>query len=215
MRTPLQVARDGAERELKAALRSEAKARGQLRLRALLAVARGEHVPRVARLLGVAERAVRNWVNRYNRHGLGGLRDRRGGRRCRLSDAPLERVRARLLGGPTPADGVGSLRGVDIRRILQNEFGTPYARSSVYYFLHHTLGFSYLKPRPLHSKTDRATQAALKKTSRKPARKSGSATRTGVCVGKGDILLFWSLGPSAERVSIRRGRHRHRARKAE
>ena len=36
---------------------------------------RGSHVPRVARLLGVAERAVRNWVNGYNRHGLSGVRD--------------------------------------------------------------------------------------------------------------------------------------------
>ena len=179
MRTPLQVTRKGAERELQAALRQETKTRGQLRLRALLAVVRGEHVPRVARLLGVAERAVRNWVNGYNRHGLRGVRDRRGGRRCRLSRAQLERVRVRLLAEPTPADGVCSLRGVDVRRILKEEFGARYARSSVYYFLRHTLGFSYLKPRPLHTKTDLAAQAAFKKTSRKPWPKSGRTTRTG------------------------------------
>jgi len=140
---------------------------------------RGAHVPRVARLLGVAERAVRNWVNGYNRRGLGGVRDRRGGRRCRLSRAQLERVRVRLLAEPTVADGVCSLRGVDVRRILRAEFGAAYARSSVYYFLHHTLGFSYLKPRPLHTQTDLAAQAAFKKTSRKPSRKSGKTTRAG------------------------------------
>lgn len=180
MRTPLRVTRDGGERELVAALRQETKTRGQLRLRALLAVVRGEHVPRVARLLGVAERAVRNWVNGYNRHGLSGVRDRRGGRRCRLSRAQLQRVRVRLLAEPTAEDGVCSLRGGDVRRILQAEFGTAYARSSVYYFLRHTLGFSYLKPRPLHTKTDLAAQAAFKKTSRKPSRKSGKTTRAGV-----------------------------------
>ncbi len=180
MRTPLRVRRKGAERELKVALRQETRARGQLRLRALLAVVQGEHVPRVARRLGVAERAVRNWVNGYNRRGLGGVRDRRGGRRCRLSGAQLERVRVRLLTEPTPADGVCSLRGVDIRRILKEEFGAAYARSSVYYFLHHTLGFSYLKPRPLHPQTDLAAQEAFKKTSRKPSLKSGKTTRNGV-----------------------------------
>jgi transposase len=180
MRTPLRVSRKGAERELQAALRQETWARGQLRLRALLAVVRGEHVPRVARLLGVAERAVRNWVNGYNRHGLGGVRDRRGGRRCRLSGAQLERVRVRLLAEPQPADAVCSLRGVDIRRILQEEFDTPYARSSVYYFLHYTLGFRYLKPRPLHTQTDLPAQAAFKKTSRKPSLKSGKTTPRGV-----------------------------------
>ena len=195
MRTPLRVTRKGAARERKAALRQETRARGQLRLRALLALVHGEHVPQVARLLGVAERAVRNWVNGYNHHGLGGLRDRRAGRRCRLSRAQLERVRARLLAEPRPADGVCSLRGIDIRRILQEEFGTPYARSSVYYFLHHTLGLSDLKPRPLHTQTDLAAQEAFKKTSRKPWPKSGKATRSGV----------WKSGSTTRAASDSRG----------
>ncbi|MFH0980618.1 MAG: winged helix-turn-helix domain-containing protein, partial [Planctomycetota bacterium] len=47
-----------------------------------------------------------------------------------------------------PEDHVCTLRGVDLRRILREEFQTPYARSSVYYFLHRTLGMSYAKPRP-------------------------------------------------------------------
>jgi len=174
----LQITREGATEELRAALRMERKPRGQLRLRALRAVAQGAHVPQVARLLDVAQRAVRNWVNRYNRHGLSGLRDRRGGRRCRLSGEQLERIRARLRADPTPEDGVCSLRGMDVRRILKKEFQTAYARSSIYYFLHRTLKFSYLKPRPQHTKSDPATQEAFKKTSRRRSRKSTASTRT-------------------------------------
>jgi transposase len=180
MRTALAITRPGATKELRAAVRAERRVRGQLRLRALLAVAAGEHVPRVAKLLHVAERALRNWVNNYNREGLAQLRDRRGGRRCRLSAEQLTRIRTRLLAEPTPADGVCSLRGVDVRRILREEFGTAYARSSVYYFLHRTLGFSYLKPRPLHTRADLAAQETFKKTSRKSSVKSGNAIRTGV-----------------------------------
>lgn len=180
MRTPLRITREGAIKDLKIALRVERQPRGQLRLRALLAVARGSHVPGVADLLGVAERAVRNWVNRYNRQGLSGLRDRRGGRRCRLSREQLERVRARLLADPTPEDGVCSLRGVEVRRILKDEFQTAYARSSIYYFLHRTLKFSYLKPRPQHTKSDPAAQEAFKKTSRTSSRKSPGRIRAGV-----------------------------------
>ena len=163
MRTPLEIKRTGALEELRAAVRTAVKAREQVRRRALLAVAAGEHVPRVAQLFHVAERALRNWVAAYNRHGLAGLRDRRGGRRCRLAAADLAKLQARLLAEPTTADGVCSLRGVDIRRILREEFGTAYARSSVYYFLHRTLGFSYLKPRPFHEKTDVAAQDTFKK----------------------------------------------------
>jgi len=196
MRTPLAITRAGAVEELRAAVRTEAKAHGQLRLRALLAVAAGEHVPRVAQLFHVAERALRNWVNTYNRQGLARLRDRRGGRRCRLAVPELAHVRARLLAEPTTADGVCSLRGVDIRRILQEEFGTAYARSSVYYFLHRTLGFSYLKPRPLHEKTDPAAQGTFKKTSRKSWPKSGGRTRAG----------GWKFGSKMKPASVSKAR---------
>jgi len=176
MRTPIGITRDGAVAELTAAVRAARQASQERRLRALLAVAKGEHVPRVAKTMSVAERAVRNWVHRYNHGGLDGLRDGRGGRECRLSAEQLGQVRARLLAPPRPEDGVCSLRGVDLRRILEQEFDTRYARSSVYYFLHHTLGLSYLTPRPLHVKTDLAVQETYKKTSRKRWVKSRKST---------------------------------------
>jgi transposase len=179
MRTPLRITRHDAVAELRGALRQTTRVSAQLRLRALLAVAQGEHVPRVAQLLHVAQRAVRHWVHRYNRSGLEGLRDRRGGRRGRLSPAQLERVRARLAAEPRPTDQVCSLRGVDIRGILRAEFHTPYARSSVYYLLHRTLEMSYVQPRPLHRQTDATAQAAFKKTSRKGWRRSGPSIRAG------------------------------------
>ncbi len=179
MRTPLRITRDNAIAELTGAMRKTVQAAAQLRLRALRAIARGTHVPQVAKVLHVAERAIRNWVHRYNRNGVEGLRDRRGGRRCRLSAEQRERVRARLTAEPRPEDRVCSLRGVDIRRILREEFHTEYARSSVYYFLHQTVGMSYVQPRPLHAKTDATAQEAFKKTSRKRSRKSGPSVRAG------------------------------------
>lgn len=179
MRPALKIEREGAAEELRKALRVERRPRAQVRLRALLAVLRGRHVPQVAGVLGVAERTVRNWVNAYNRRGLEGLHDGRRGRACRLTAEQQERVRARLLADATPADGVCSLRGVDIRRILKDEFEIDYARSSVYYFLHRTLNFSYLKPRSQHTHSDPAAQEAFKKTSRSGWRTSRRRTRAG------------------------------------
>jgi len=140
MRTPLTVARAYAVKELAAALRREKRSVNQIRIRAVLSVARGNHVPMVARWTSVAERAVRNWVHRYNRRGLVGLQDQRKGRRCRLFDSQLEKIRKRLREGARPEDGVCSLRGRDMQRILEKEFHVRYCRSSVYYFLHHQLG---------------------------------------------------------------------------
>ena len=179
MRTPLTVRRDGAVAELSAALRREKRSVNQVRLRGALAVARGHRVPAVAQTLGVAERAVRNWVHRYNQRGLAGLADRRTGRRPRLSGKQIEQLRERIRAGPRPDDGVCSLRGCDIRRILREEFRARYARSSVYYLLHHQLRLSYLKPRPLHRKTDPVAQEDFKKTSRKGSKTSGKRTSTG------------------------------------
>ncbi len=178
MRTPLTVTRAGAVKELSAALRGEKRSVNQIRVRAVLSVARGNHVPMVARSIAVAERAVRNWVHRYNCRGLVGLQDQRKGRQCRLSDSQLEKIRKRLREGAQPEDGVCSLRGRDIQRVLEKEFQVRYCRSSVYYLLHHQLGMSYLKPRPLHRKTDPEAQAAFKKTSQKSCKKSGKRIRT-------------------------------------
>ncbi len=171
MRTPLTVTRVGAVKELAAALRREKRSVNQIRLRAVLSVARGNHVPTVARSMSVAERAVRNWVHRYNGSGLSGLQDQRKGRQCRLSASQLEKMRKRLRAGARPEDGVYSLRGRDIQRILEQEFRVRYRRSSVYYLLHHQLGMSDLKPRPLHRKIDLEAQDTLKKTSEKSGKK--------------------------------------------
>ena len=176
MRTPLKVERAGAVTELAAGLRIEKRSVNQIRLRAVLTVARGEHVPAVAKALSVGERAIRNWVHAYNESGVEGLADKRAGRVCRLSAEDQSRLQERIRSGSLETDGVCSLRGQDIRRILQREFGADYAASSVYYLLHHQLGFSYLKPRPLHRKTDPAAQEAFKKTSRRGSRKSGGST---------------------------------------
>ncbi len=175
MRTPLKVDRVGAVTELTASLKKEKRSVNQIRLRAVWAAARGEHVPVVAKTLSVGERAVRNWVHAYNGFGIAGLADKRIGRVCRLSAQDQVRLQERIRSGSLETDGVCSLRGQDIRRILQEEFDVAYAASSVYYLLHHQLGFSYLKPRPLHRKTDPVAQEAFKKSSPKRSKTSGGS----------------------------------------
>lgn len=178
MRTPLKVERGGAVAELAACVKAEKRAVNQVRLRAVLLVARGEHVPTVAKALSIGERAVRNWVHGYNDSGVGGLQDGRRGRRCQLSAEDQTRLKERIRAGPRADDAVCSLRGSDVRRILKDEFGVEYGLPGVYYLLHHQLGFSYLKPRPIHRKTDPQVQEAFKKNSPKRSQKSVKNTRT-------------------------------------
>ena len=187
MRTPLKVEREEAVAELAACVKAEKRAVNQVRLRAILLVARGGHVPAVAEALSVGERAVRNWVHRYNESGVDGLRDARTGRRCQLSVEDQARLKERIRAGPRAADAVCSLRGEDVRQILKDEFGVEYGLPGVYYLLHHQLGFSYLKPRPIHRKADPQVQEAFKKIPRDDRRnppKTSGPTDRGLVPGR-------------------------------
>jgi hypothetical protein len=76
-----------------------------------------------------------------------------------------EQLRDRLRAGPTEADGVCTLRGEDVRRILREEFGVLRSLRATYDLLHR-LGFEPLRPRPRHPKADPAAQDRFKKASR-------------------------------------------------
>jgi transposase len=58
-----------------------------------------------------------------------------------------------LEAGATPADGVCTLRGKDIVRILKQEMGVKHTLGSLYGMLDR-LGYSCLSPRPRHEKND-------------------------------------------------------------
>ncbi len=113
----------------------------------------------------ISDRQVRTWVARYNAGGPDALADRKGrGRPGPLTADQEQRLGERLRAGPTEADGVCTLRGRDVRRILEEEFGVLRSLQAVYDLLHR-LGFEPLRPRPRHPRSDPQAQAAFKKSS--------------------------------------------------
>jgi transposase len=141
---------------LKRLERTEKNADRSRRLRIVILAIEGWTAPSIAMATGLSRRITQRWIARYNEHGLDGLDDRRG----RESGLPLDEqqqaaVRQRIDAGPTEADGVCSLRGRDLQRILADEFHVMRSLSSVYWLLHR-LGYSYLRPRPKHRKADSA-----------------------------------------------------------
>jgi len=103
------------------------------------------------------------WVERYNREGLSGLDTQPGrGRKPPLTAEQAEQLQQRLDAGPLPEDGVCTLRGKDVQRILQHEFGQLRSLNTVYGLLHR-LGYSSLVPRPRHPEADPVAQEEFKK----------------------------------------------------
>jgi transposase len=116
----------------------------------------------IARALGCSLRAVKNWVAQYNRGGLAALDERpRAGRPPRLAPEHCPRLRQRLDAPPRPEDGVCALRGLDLQRILEQEFGVRVSLQAVY-DLAHRLGYSSLMPRAQHEDADPEVQEFFK-----------------------------------------------------
>lgn len=128
-------------------------------LRIVILAREGWPAPQIGLAVGLSRRAVQERVYAYNSRGSAGLDDPRGAPLQPVLNAAEEaRFRERIAAGPTPEDGVCSLRGRDFLRILADEFGKLRRLSAVYGLLH-ALGYSYLRPRPRHRRADPAAQA--------------------------------------------------------
>lgn len=148
--------------ELERRIRSEKNAKQRDRYRAAALAIDGREASTIAELLGRSRRFVQRWVYAYRDGGIQAITIKKQiGRRPKLTLEQERLFAARLEAGPRPDDGVCTLRGRDIIKILQREFGQPYTLSGVYDLLHR-LGFSTLRPRPRHRKNDPVAMAQFK-----------------------------------------------------
>lgn len=161
----MEVAVHHTEQQLQRLVDREPRADRAQRLRIVLLAKQGFTAPEIATLTGLSRRSVQVWVARYNGEGLAGLNTKPGrGRKPPLTPEQEQQLRRRLDAGPLPEDGVCTLRGKDVQRVLQQEFGQLRSLNAVYALLHR-LGYSSLVPRPAHPKADPDAQENFKKSS--------------------------------------------------
>jgi transposase len=140
---------DSLER-LQEVARQRRNSRAWTRAQAIVLAKQGETAVRIAHCLGCSRRAVQTWVAAYNGGGLEALEERPHPGRMPISPRHEEgRFLERLDALPQAEDEVCTLRGADIRRILDQEFGARYSLDGVYKLLHR-LEYSSLMPRPQH-----------------------------------------------------------------
>jgi transposase len=130
-----------------------------VRYQAVSLALQGRTAVAISAALGCSRRAVQGWVARYNCGGPDALLEgAHTGRRPRLAAEHHDRLKQRLDDPPRPEDGICALRGADIRRILEQEFGVLLSLRAVYDLLDR-LGYSSLMPRPQHQHADEELQA--------------------------------------------------------
>lgn len=142
----------------------EKNARKRDRFRVVLEALEGQETLAIAAIVRRSRKFVQDWVYRYRDGGLSALEGkRRPGRRSKLTAEQENQLRARLDAGVREEDGVCTLRGQDIRRIIQQEFGVVYAKNAIYDLLKR-LDYAPLKPRPRHPKNDPAAMQQFKQS---------------------------------------------------
>ncbi len=153
--------------ELQALYRKEKDARLARRMHGVYLAASGLSCTQIMTITGAARRTIQQWVHKYNKHRIDGLKDKpRPGQPTKLPRRDEPRFCKRIEAGPTKKDGVSVLNGPAIRRILEREFGVLYSQQGLYDLLHR-LGYSCFCPRSQHEKADPQLQQQFKKTSSK------------------------------------------------
>jgi transposase len=108
----------------------------------------------IAAAVGRSRQFVDQWARRYRKGGFDAIVPGKApGKPPKLTAEQDARLKARLDAGPTDADGACTLRGVDIVRIIREEFGVVHTLGGIYDVLAR-IGYSPLVPRPRHRKKD-------------------------------------------------------------
>ena len=150
-------------------LRKQAKVETDTRIaRRMLAIANalgGMSREESARSAGMDRQTLRDWVVRYNEHGLDGLADcPRDGRPPKLEPHEKAELVEIVLAGPDPEQsGISAFTRDDLVRVVEERFAKRLATTSMGRILRE-LGLSRQKARPSHPQKDPAAQAAFKKS---------------------------------------------------
>lgn len=144
-------------RRLQELVAGETNAKQRDRYRAVLLVAAEQlEGDEIASRLGRSPRFVDEWVARYRVSGIDALVPKKQpGRRPKLTADQEQKLKQRLEAGPREEDNVCALRGCDIVRIIEKEFGVAHTLGGIYDVLRR-IGYSSLVPRPRHRKNDPA-----------------------------------------------------------
>jgi transposase len=151
-------------KEIANLIRAEKNGRVRQRLMAMKFISQSQSIPQAAKRLDISERPLRKWLYRFNEQGPVGLQDApRSGQPPKLDTGQIEKFKHRIRQGVTEQDNVCSLRGKDLRKILQKEFNAQYSLGGTYFLLQR-LGFLCLCPRSRHPQADVQAQEAFKKS---------------------------------------------------
>jgi transposase len=172
----LKIRKDRTPGVLRKLAKAEPDARVARRLLAIANALSGMSRAAAAASAGMDRQTLRDWVIRYNEHGVTGLCDCwSGGRPPLLTAEEQAELLAVVLAGPDPEkDGFCAFTREDLVAVAEKRFGKSMHPTSMGRLLRR-LDLSRQKARPSHPLKDPAAAAAFKKSPANTAQNSAHA----------------------------------------
>ena len=169
----LKIRKDRTPAVLRKLAKEESNVRVTRRLLAIANALSGMNRAEAAASAGMDRQTLRDWVIRYNEHGVAGLIDRKSsGRPPMLTTDEQAELLAIVMAGPDPAkDGFCAFTRDDLVTLAKKRFGKSMHPVSMGRILR-KLGLSRQKARPSHPLKDPAAAAAFKKSPANPEENS-------------------------------------------
>lgn len=164
---------------LRAAAARSKDAAAARRMLALALVLEGANRAAAAQAAGMDRQTLRDWVHRYNEHGLDGLRNlpNSGAPPCKLTPDQEAKVAGWVRQGPTLEEHkVVRWRLVDLRDAIERQFGVHLHERTVGKLMKR-LNFARVSVRPRHPNQDVDAQTAHKKTLPNWSQRASLSTR--------------------------------------
>ena len=171
--TALEIRRDRTPAVLRKLAKSEPDGRMARRMLAIANALAGLSREDAAKAAGMDRQTLRDWVIRYNEHGVEGLADLwAGGRPPKLDAQEKAELLQIVLAGPDPeSSGLSAFTREDLVHICEERFGKRLHVTSMGRILRE-LGLSRQKSRPSHPLKDAASHEAFKKSPGDPEKHS-------------------------------------------
>jgi transposase len=163
MSRPVLKVGDYKPEDIKAMFRDDERYTIGIRLYAVYQVSLGQPSRKLEELYNTSFKQITNWVHRFEKEGIDGLRDKEGrGRTARLTTEQHERISA-LLAEPPTGHGYNSATwtGPMLAEWMEKHFDVRYKKAQIYNIIK-SLGFSYQKGRGIFPETDTVKQDAFK-----------------------------------------------------
>ena len=158
--------------DIKALFRDDERYTIGIRLYAVYQVALGQPSRKLEELYNTSFKQITNWVHRFEKEGIEGLKDKEGrGRAHRLTETQRKRISVLLNENPERYGyNTATWTGPMLIEWIEKEYGVIYKKAQIYNIIK-TLGFSYQKGRGIFPETNAEKQEVFKETLKKTARR--------------------------------------------